>query len=622
MIEKQFAIEDIRELATENSDDMAYCKIWALASGNNSHKNPISVEVLKEYAHTILGKWVIADYSDWKGDFTTHTAKQVIVGVIPKDSEITFEEKDGKTFLVVEAVMSKLYAKNAYLAFVEDNQRSVSCEFLCQEADEDENGNKPILSYDIKAVTILGKSFNPSVAGAEMTIVKFSEEQAERFYKEHNGSMITKFAEERRLNMEEKKTYKINKTELKDTPWGDVDKTELRNKVMGAKNKATLVKSVYALVESGWEDAPSEHLKYPLMQLVDDTFYYNRYALASALAYAKQEGEQSVINKVEKLYDKFKLDKEEGEEEMVDVKEFAVNIGDLWSDIYRKLEDKYPDRDYGSIYRIEGIYQEDGSTFAIIRRKDEEKLYKLNFEISDEEGIVCSDEVVEVECTFVEKEEVKKFEEPEDAEKFKTFEEPEKTEDEEEKDEDEKSDDEDEKEDGEESEKEFSLDANVDVAGILAMLEEETEDLRNLAVTMFEAEDKNIIMSNAVEMIKELAVLRKYKADKEAEIAKMEAEAEEAERLAQVEKIMAEVKDDISEKEFSELLEEGKSCTSEQINLFANKVKAFAYEASKSKEKPSETQDGEEGIIKFGFDWNNYTAKQSMSAEDIFNKYK
>lgn len=70
----------------------------------------------------------------------------------------------------------------------------------------------------------------------------------------------------------------------------------------------------------------SEHLKYPLMQLVDDTFYYNRHALASALAYAKQEGEQSVITKVEKLYDKFKLDKEEGEEEMVDAKEFAVNI--------------------------------------------------------------------------------------------------------------------------------------------------------------------------------------------------------------------------------------------------------------------------------------------------------
>lgn len=620
MIERKFSIDEIEMIRQEDSDDVdfAIMKLWFLAEFSNSHKNPIDISVLKRDAHTAKGKFVIATYDKWANDVTTHQSNNSIIGYIPPDSEILFEEKDGKTWACVTAVLSKIYATEVYNLFKDKNFRSISAEFSCIEGEEDENGEKPILSFQIHSVCVLGLKYKPSVKGAMATIVKFSEEQAERFYKEHSGSMITKFAEERRLNMEEKKTYKINKTELKDTPWGDIDKTELRNKVMGAKNKATLVKSVYALVESGWEDAPSEHLKYPLMQLVDDTFYYNRYALASALAYAKQEGEQSVINKVEKLYDKFKLDKEEGEEEMVDVKEFAVNIGDLWCDIYRKLEDKYPDRDYGSIYRIEGIYQEDGSTFAIIRRKDEEKLYKLNFEISDEEGIVCSDEVVEVEFTFVEKEEVKKFEEPEDAEKFKTFEEPEDDKDEEEKDEDEK----DEKEDGEESEKEFSLDANVDVAGILAMLEEETEDLKNLAVTMFEAEDKNIIMSNAVEMIKELAVLRKYKADKEAEIAKMEAEAEEAERLAQVEKIMAEVKDDISEKEFSELLEEGKSCTSEQINLFANKVKAFAYEASKSKEKPSEIQDGEEGIIKFGFDWNNYTAKQSMSAEDIFNKYK
>lgn len=418
--------------------------------------------------------------------------------------------------------------------------------------------------------------------------------------------------------MEEKKTYKINKTELKDTAWGDVDKTELRNKVMDAKNKATLVKSVYALVESGWEDAPSEHLKYPLMQLVDDTFYYNRYALASALAYAKQEGEQSVITKVEKLYDKFKLDKEEGEEEMVDVKEFAVNISDLWCDIYRKLEDKYPDRDYGSIYRIEGIYQEDGATFAIIRRKDEEKLYKLDFEISDENGIVCSDEVVEVECTFVEKDEVKKFEEPENVDKLKAFEEPE------EKDEDkEEETDGDDKDEEEETEKEFSLDANVDTAGLLALLEEETEDLRNLAMSMFEEEDKNIIMSKTVEMVKELAELRKYKADKEAEIARMEAEAEEAERIAQIEKIMAEVKSDISEKEFAELMEEGMACTTEQIAFFSNKVKAFAYEVSKTKEKTFESQDEEkETVMKFGFDFNNYISKKSMSAEDIFNKYK
>ena len=91
---------------------------------------------------------------------------------------------------------------------------------------------------------------------------------------------------------------------------------------MKAINKATLVKSVYALVEDGWQDAPSEHLKYPIMQLVGDTFYYNRGALASALAYAKQENESAVISKVEKLYKKFKLNEDEGGEgkDMADIK--------------------------------------------------------------------------------------------------------------------------------------------------------------------------------------------------------------------------------------------------------------------------------------------------------------
>ena len=98
---------------------------------------------------------------------------------------------------------------------------------------------------------------------------------------------------------------------------------------MKAINKATLVKSVYALVEDGWQDAPSEHLKYPIMQLVGDTFYYNRGALASALAYAKQENESAVISKVEKLYKKFKLNEDEGGE------------GEEVEDIFKKANDLY-----------------------------------------------------------------------------------------------------------------------------------------------------------------------------------------------------------------------------------------------------------------------------------------
>ena len=64
-------------------------------------------------------------------------------------------------------------------------------------------------------------------------------------------------------------TIKVNKSKdsMSDSSWGSVNKTELRKKVLEAKNYKSLVKDVYALVEDGWEDAPSSKLKYPIMEI-------------------------------------------------------------------------------------------------------------------------------------------------------------------------------------------------------------------------------------------------------------------------------------------------------------------------------------------------------------------
>ena len=112
-------------------------------------------------------------------------------------------------------------------------------------------------------------------------------------------------------------TVDKSKGAMSDSSWGSINKTELRKKVLDAKNYKTLVKEVYALVEEGWEDAPSSKLKYPIMEIKDGKAVYNRYGLASALAYAQKEGETSVVNKVKSLYKKLDIDNEdEGGEKM------------------------------------------------------------------------------------------------------------------------------------------------------------------------------------------------------------------------------------------------------------------------------------------------------------------
>lgn len=121
-------------------------------------------------------------------------------------------------------------------------------------------------------------------------------------------------------------TIKVDKSPeaVSDKAWGDVDKTELRHKVLTAKNYKTLVHDVYAEVEEGWEESPSTKLKYPIMLIEGDTAVYARYGLASALGYAKAENNTSVVNKVEKLYKTIKI--EEKEEKMDSEKELQNKI--------------------------------------------------------------------------------------------------------------------------------------------------------------------------------------------------------------------------------------------------------------------------------------------------------
>ena len=106
-----------------------------------------------------------------------------------------------------------------------------------------------------------------------------------------------------------------SKEAMSETSWGSVNKTELRKKVLNAKNYKSLVKDVYAIVEDGWEDAPSLKLKYPIMEIKDGKAVYNRYGLASALAYAQANNEEAVVTKVKGLYKKLDInDEDEGGE--------------------------------------------------------------------------------------------------------------------------------------------------------------------------------------------------------------------------------------------------------------------------------------------------------------------
>lgn len=334
---------ELKDFQEYSKDKLAIAKVCVLSTAPNSHELNISEEVLRRDIGSIRGNFLVAHMVN--GDARSHDAEEVPVGYFIPDKDIEFEEVEENGQKIVKAwafaVLSKQYAKEAYNMFIDDNHRATSIEMKIELGDDEHE----VLSFDAYGSTILGLSIRPSCKDAEISLVRFAE-QAQEFFEQKSDSLsqLKNFVEERKQSMAEKKTYKIDKSKeaMSTADWGDYDKAAMRDKIMEAKNRDTLVKSVYLLVEDGWKDAPSEHLKYPVMMLDGDKFIYNRNALSSALAYAKQNDETEVVNKIKAIYKKLDLDDDSERKEeakMEEIKELAATEVEAESTLEEKKEE-------------------------------------------------------------------------------------------------------------------------------------------------------------------------------------------------------------------------------------------------------------------------------------------
>ena len=547
---KKFSIEDVQLYREQDEDpDFAYVELWALAEGNNSHRNPFSKEVLERDADTFKGKFIVAKYDKFKGDVEGHELDESIIGYVPPNEEVEFKNKevDGveKEFAVVKGLLSKVYAKEVVDLFRTNNSRTVSCEFSCATQYEeneygraiDENGleldvDNPVLGYHIFGITVLGLSLKPSVAGTEIKVKQFAEKCEQQSLKQ--------FAEERKEKLK-LVSHPMDKSKGA-VDMGDWNGDKAKNDLLKEKNFKTLAKSVCLLLEDGWEEKRKGSLKYPVMNLKDGKWVYNAEGLSSARAYGEQH-DSSVAKKAISIQKRLGLYKDDKEDTMEDEKKLS------------EAESKETEKD---IVMEEQPTVEEKEMAQPQDNKEEQPKEEETKEMGCGETKAMADEES--------KEEVKE-EKPQ------------------------------------EEEKKFSLDAYVDQVAMLAMLEKETEQNRELAEKVMKQMSANEIVEKFIQMSKENAEL---KAEKEAN--------DTEKRDKKFSAIMASVKEDLDEKKFSELSEEGKNLSLGELGAFENKVKAFAYEATKNKPK----QDND-GIMRFAGISEETTVKETV--DDIYKKY-
>lgn len=517
--EYNFAVEEIKRIEFSDYDEQEFsiARLGFISTRPNSHGIGIDEDCLRASAPSALGMWIVAKM--FMGDATTHEADEHIVGMIPKDQDIEFvEDNNGYLRAYCDAIISKRYAADFCEIFEKDNERAVSIEAKFTMKPDDENEAE---SFSIKGVTVLGKRVKPSCPESDIAFVRFSESDAEDYYRARHGdavSNLTKFVETRKQSMAEKKyvSHPINTS--KDAVYtGEWDGNKAKQDLIKEKNYKSLAPKVCLNLEEGWEDREVTKLGYPVMGLFDGEWRYSTRALASALAYAKQNDEQEVLNKLKEIYDELDLNeegKEDDEKMSKEVAFAAVDLNLMWT----KINDELRARNYDWRWYIDGIFEQDNKKFVIIRNDDGDR-FRINFSYT-EDGLFMDDEMVKVDIEFVETDDIKRFSCPEEFKHLMG-------------------------EEGEPKDEPDEKDA------IIMQKEAEIDELR-----------------------KELDELKAYKAA-----------IEEKEIAKRVEDILDEVKDYLDADKYQELRAEGLACGKDEIDAFGNKVKAQCFNAFKKAAK-------------------------------------
>ena len=408
-----FEVDELEKIDFDNysNEEFAIARMGFLSTKPNSHELKISEEVLRDCAKTVLDKWVVADMQF--GEPTTHTKNEHIVGKIPKDQSIEFVyDENGHLRAYVDTVISKIYAKDFCEAFAVDTSRAVSVEMKVEVSESDEN---EVISFNIVGVTVLGKTVLPSCPDSDINMIRFSQEDADAYFNkmnEHNLTPLKKFVKERTENMAKKKyvSHPINTS--KDAVYtGEWDGNKAKQDLIKEKNYKSLAPKVCLNLEEGWEGREVTKLGYPVMGLFDGEWRYSTRALASALAYAKQNDEQEVLNKLKEIYDELDLNeegKEDDEKMSKEVAFAAVDLNLMWTKINNELRA----RNYDWHWYIDGIFEQDNKKFVIIRNDGGDR-FRINFSYT-EDGLFMDDEMVKIDIEFIETDDIKRFSCPEE----------------------------------------------------------------------------------------------------------------------------------------------------------------------------------------------------------------
>ena len=329
---KQIRIRDIL-----NDKNFLEIEIFAISDANpNRNRSHFTLESMQKGLESFNDKPILGFFNK-QGDFESHNGRvaydpeeqidywdnsngEQILGFIRQTDRKEIVERDGLHWICCTAMIYTQYNYKQVKKLLKDRKKKVSVEIAVLDSDM-VDGIEYIKEFDLKGITILGSrngiQVKEGIEGAGLSILevfdaaRFSGQKQTIIQAYSQLEDDEKNKEDGNLAMEDfAKALKVNKSKeaMSDTSWGDVDKTELRKRVVEASNFKEIADDVFLDLREGWEEGEVTKLKYPVMEIKGDELVYNRGALGSAKAYAEKNGEEEVLKKLKAIYEHLDLD--------------------------------------------------------------------------------------------------------------------------------------------------------------------------------------------------------------------------------------------------------------------------------------------------------------------------
>lgn len=300
-------------------------------------------------------------------DFTTHEGEagydfeldkeywntergERILGWIRESDPVELVEENGLHWIKFRCVLCTAYCYSQVKRLLKDRRKKVSVEITVHNSEKREDGVVDLLDWTLNGTTILGskngKEVLEGIPGAHLSILEnldsdalmaqkqelsFAYEQAfgakedKSYGKEEievENETKNEFAED---DIGTKSALEVDKSKeaMSEKPWGEVNKADLRKRVIAAENFKSIADDIFLDLREGWEDGIEGALKYPVMCLEGEKAVYNRGGLASAKAYAEKNNDEKVLGKLKKIYEHLELDEDEHEKEAAEHCEYC-----------------------------------------------------------------------------------------------------------------------------------------------------------------------------------------------------------------------------------------------------------------------------------------------------------